>query len=120
MADVHDSSALRAILSTQVAAAIDASHVEWWQRDGVGAYTSRFGTIVGQEAAVLDAWIVAGEPWRAGTTRNLLADDALGELVATGARLVVPIRQGVRPLGLLAVGGCSNGRIYDDRDVGVQ
>lgn len=118
IADAEDAAAIRAVLSGEVAAAVDASHVEWWQRDAAGAYVSRFGSVDAATAPALEAWVVAGEPWRSDGAPGASSDEALRELLATGARLVVPIRRGERALGLLAVGGRSTGRGYDDRDVG--
>ncbi|MCC6763933.1 MAG: hypothetical protein IT293_04640 [Deltaproteobacteria bacterium] len=117
LSEAPGAAATVSVLSTEVATGINASHVEWWRRRDDGSWESRLGRIADADALALDAWVAAGVTWqRRGEIGT--ADAAVGALAATGARLVVPIRCGTRPVGLLAAGGRPDGRVYDARAVG--
>lgn len=117
LSDESDVRAIREALSGKVAAGIDASHVEWWRRRDGGVWESRLGRITDADALALDAWVADGATWQCRGEVGT-ADAAVGALVATGAQLVVPIRTGTRPLGVLAVGGRVDGQPFGLREIG--
>lgn len=112
--------AIVAALARELAIGVDATHVEWWRRDEDGTYRSRFGRFTGSDASVLDLWIVDAGPWQRHVPNDAssMSADATSLLTGTSADLVVPLRIEGRPVGLLAVGGRQDGRVYGGPDVG--
>jgi signal transduction histidine kinase len=107
---------IAALLTRHLQIGIDASCVEWWQRDEGGAYRSQQGGISGVPASVLDEWIVAAGTWRRHVPGSVTAD-ATRVLSETGAELVVPLRVKECVIGFLAIGARRDRRPYDDQDV---
>ncbi|MEB2283543.1 MAG: hypothetical protein B6D46_07215 [Polyangiaceae bacterium UTPRO1] len=113
-----DPGAAAEMLTERVATGIGASHVEWWRRGDDGVWESRLGRIVDDDARALDAWAAAAAVWqRSGAGGEKGTEAAVAALARTGAQLVVPVRSGRCPLGLLAVGGRCDGRAYAAREV---
>ena len=111
-----DSREIEAMLTRHLEIGLDASTIEWWQRDDDGSYGSRLGRISGTAASVLDAWITTAGTWRRDDSASASLD-ATRVLSDTGADLVVPLRAHERPVGLLVLGPRYDRRAYRDQDV---
>jgi signal transduction histidine kinase len=134
--------AVLAALVHHVESGIDASHVEWWQRDEDGTYHCRRASLADGErqtladgerqtiadgerqslddadASALDLWVAEARTWcRHPTASAVSGSDVAAALATTDAEVVVPLCHRGRPVGVLAIGARRGGRRFDEREI---